>query len=59
MLSPREGVPFCCGKAMTKLIAKPAMIRMRNERGRIIRSKGYKEGYAKDYAKDVPTPWNS
>lgn len=59
ILSPQEGVPSCCGKSMTKLMSKPALMHRTNERGRTIRSKGYKEGYAKDYAKDVPTPWNS
>lgn len=51
--------PLCCDGSMTRVPTFPAMIRVRDERGSFLRSKGYKEGYAKDYGKDVPTPWNS
>ena len=45
--------PICCGVAMAQQFKVPPTIRMTNERGRISRSKGYKEGYAKDYYRDV------
>jgi len=41
--------PVCCGQPMTKLISRPAMIRIEDTGGVRIHSKGYKEGYYKDY----------
>ncbi len=48
--------PKCptCGGGMTKRFAPPAIIRLLDEYGHPIRSKGYEEGYSREYLKDVP-----
>lgn len=46
-----EGIPFCCGKPMTKLPTYPAMIKMKGAGGIPIRSEGYKKGYSQEYLK--------
>ena len=46
------GIPFCCGKPMSKLPTFPAMIKKKIG-GVPIRSRGYKEGYSKEYLKGM------
>lgn len=54
-----NAVPMCCKKFMNRVPTAPSLIQIRNDRGQIKRSEGYKRGYAQDYGKDVPTIFNS
>ncbi len=47
--------PECCDSQMERLIAPPAVIRVIDESGNRIYSKGYKEGYAKEHMESIET----
>ncbi|KKN11726.1 hypothetical protein LCGC14_1023540 [marine sediment metagenome] len=43
--------PVHCGVGMIMRRSRPAMVKMKNESGYSIHSKGYKDGYKKEYLK--------